>query len=180
MAAAHMGSLGVETAALISQQYRRAIRRVLKSLAIAPTQLQNQAATEALLSANLIWSLFESVTLRPSDHPIVADLMEWGGECFTASAAADTYRQVMDEIEQLHTGGVVGDGSQGGKPERLDRYWTAVIQQVLVAEYPAAVSLLKCHSKYRSDRAFQKMTQLLQELHDAYSQLRRGGGGMGG
>uniref|UniRef100_A0A915CZS6 Nuclear pore complex protein Nup85 n=1 Tax=Ditylenchus dipsaci TaxID=166011 RepID=A0A915CZS6_9BILA len=154
VALASKGELRVDDAMILSQRYRLSIRNAVRMAdQMDLPQAQKQQIADELLSTEIIWSLFEAVSIRPTNHSIVVDLIEWGRECF--SSAADVLATVMEEISCMQS---------NEKPERHELYWNALIQQVLSGDFKSASNLLKFHSKYETDGAFQKMAMIFQKI----------------
>ncbi|KAI1728608.1 nup85 nucleoporin domain-containing protein [Ditylenchus destructor] len=154
VAIASQGTLRLEDAAVLSQRYRLAIRNALKLLEDSDGSLsRKQKMADELISAETIWSLFESVCIRPTSHSIVVDLVEWGRECF--ASASEVLSTLMDDISAMEP---------QDKPERHELYWNALIQQVLSGDFKAAANLLKFNSKYETDSAFQRMALIFQKM----------------
>lgn len=96
---------------LVSQRYRRNIRQALDKLRASPAELEAQKPFyDELYSAELLWSLTESVYIRPRDSLIVKDLLEWGAYCF-----GRTTKEVAERV-----------GEFADCPETHSYYWNAV------------------------------------------------------
>lgn len=149
-------ALRLDEVELLSQSYRLAIQKSLKFLEYSneyDIQTKEEIGND-LLSAQIILSLFEAVSMRPTDNSIVIDLIEWGREC-AFPPSSDILAAVMDEISTWEA---------HDKPETHQLYWNALCQQVLCGKLKDAASLLQYHSKHSSDIILQKIVRILQKI----------------
>lgn len=97
------------SSSVISERYRFAIRFALEKLRKEEKDYQ-KALTHELYNADILWSLVEFIYLRPKDHLIVQDLIDWGHYCFKQSAL-----NVVEKVTEM-----------GERMDTHDLYWNAV------------------------------------------------------
>jgi hypothetical protein len=132
---------------MLSSRYREAIRSAIKMLRVSLNSglSQFQQIGNDLRGIEIIWGIFEAVTIRPSskilimyffwivicvDNLVVLDLLEWVRECFPASES----QVISDGRDTCLFGTVVEQLMEPNckKPEQHEFYWNSVnIQHLL-------------------------------------------------
>ncbi|KAL7076009.1 hypothetical protein ACQ4LE_004267 [Meloidogyne hapla] len=166
------GSVRLEGALLLSKRYKAALKRAIKMLE-QPDTFNDSSQTdvlqlgEELCSVNLIWSLVEAVSIRPSHNLISIDLLEWARECFPSTQSVVPSSQEGRPHETSFLSSIMESLMQQEKPELHDSYWNAVIRQAICADFETVATLLQFHSEYKTDEHIRKMVKFMNTANDA-------------
>uniref|UniRef100_A0A914KYR5 Nuclear pore complex protein Nup85 n=1 Tax=Meloidogyne incognita TaxID=6306 RepID=A0A914KYR5_MELIC len=166
------GSVRLEGALLLSKRYKAALKRAIKMLEqsdifVDSSQTDVLQLGEELCSVNLIWSLIEAVSIRPSNNLISIDLLEWARECFPSTQSVVPSSQEGRPHETSFLSSIMESLMQQEKPELHDSYWNAVIRQAIVADFETVATLLQFHSEYKTNEHIRKMVKILNAANDA-------------
>uniref|UniRef100_A0A914L1J7 Nuclear pore complex protein Nup85 n=1 Tax=Meloidogyne incognita TaxID=6306 RepID=A0A914L1J7_MELIC len=166
------GSVRLEGALLLSKRYKAALKRAIKMLEqsdifVDSSQTDVLQLGEELCSVNLIWSLIEAVSIRPSNNLISIDLLEWARECFPSTQSVVPSSQEGRPHETSFLSSIMESLLQQEKPELHDSYWNAVIRQAIVADFETVATLLQFHSEYKTNEHIRKMVKILNAANDA-------------
>uniref|UniRef100_A0A158Q8C9 Nuclear pore complex protein Nup85 n=1 Tax=Elaeophora elaphi TaxID=1147741 RepID=A0A158Q8C9_9BILA len=142
---AKLVTLTVSDVLSYSLQYRSIIRSTLSTIPISELEIK-----ESLTTAELIWSLVETIFIKTHDSSVVVDLMTWA----RLSLAHTPY---VDEISSL---------LRGSKIKRLNKqhFWYQIVYFVLSGMFNNAVTFLEIYSNLCDDDAVRCLAKVLSEV----------------